>query len=174
MIAIRVYWNPAEAALEKSLLDNYEVACALFHENANLYGRAPMAMPICLVVRDDQADWAICILNGNFEAAAEFEQIPGEMLPESSESSLSGLREGRPWELLIIVFYFFLPALCFLQTHYPAKPSYNRAVQSEIAAVTVSHFLGWIAITFALLLLVLFGRNWRSPASRQNLSDQVR
>lgn len=71
MIAIRVYWNPAEAALEKSLLDNYEV-------------------------------------------------------------------------------------------------------QSEIAAVTVSHFLGWIAITFALLLLVLFGRNWRSPASMQNLSDQVR
>jgi hypothetical protein len=174
MIAIRVYWNPAEAALEKSLLDNYEVACALFYENANLYGRAPMAMPIRLVVRDDQADWAICILNGNFEAAAEFEQIPGEMPSESSESFLSGLREGRPWELLIIVFYFFLPALCFLQTHYPAKPSYNRAVQSEIAAVTVSHFLGWIAITFALLLLVLFGRNWRSPASTQNLSDQVR
>jgi hypothetical protein len=91
MIAIRVYWNPAEAALEKSLLDNYEVACALFYENANLYGRAPMAMPIRLVVRDDQADWAICILNGNFEAAAEFEQIPGEMPPEGSESSLSGL-----------------------------------------------------------------------------------
>jgi hypothetical protein len=84
MIAIRVYWNPAEAALEKSLLDNYEVACSLFHENANLYGRAPMAMPIRLVVPDDQADWAICILNGNFEAAAEFEQIPGEMPPEGS------------------------------------------------------------------------------------------
>jgi hypothetical protein len=82
MIAIRVYWNPAEAALEKSVLDNYEVACALFHENANLYGRAPMAMPIRLVVRDDQAEWAVCILNGNFEAAAEFEQIPGEMAPE--------------------------------------------------------------------------------------------
>ena len=174
MIAIRVYWNPAEAALEKSLLDNYEVACSLFYENANLYDRAPMAMPIRLVVRDDQADWAICILNGNFEAAAEFEQIPGEMPPEGSESSSSGLGEGRPWELLIVAFYFFLPAICFLQTHYPAKPSYNRAVQSEIAAVTVSHFLGWIAITFALLLLVLFGRNWRSPASRQNLSDQVR
>jgi hypothetical protein len=61
MIAIRVYWNPAEAALEKSLLDNYEVACGLFYENANLYGRAPMAMPIRLVVRDDQADSAICI-----------------------------------------------------------------------------------------------------------------
>jgi len=174
MIAIREYWNPAEAALEKSLLDNYEVACSLFYENANLYDRAPMAMPIRLVVRDDQADWAICILNGNFEAAAEFEQIPGEMLPEGSESSLSGLGEGRPWELLIVAFYFFLPALCFLQTHYPAKPSYNRAVQGEIAAVTVSHFLGWIAITFALLLLVLFGRSWRSPASMQNLSDQAR
>jgi hypothetical protein len=174
MIAIRVYWNPAEAALEKSVLDNYEVACALFHENANLYGRAPMAMPIRLVVRDDQAEWAVCILNGNFEAAAEFEQSPGEMPPEGGESSLSGLREGRPWELLIIAFYFFLPAICFLQTHYPAKPSYSRAMRSEIAAVTIAHFLGWIAITFALLLLVLFERSCRSAASMHNLSDQAR
>jgi hypothetical protein len=174
MIAIRVYWNPAEAAMEKSLLDNYEVACALFHENANLYGRAPMAMPIRLVVRDDQADWAVCILNGNFEAAAEFDQIAGEILPECSESSLSGLREGRPWELLIIAFYFFLPAICFLQTHYPAKPSYRRAVRNEIAAVTVSHFLGWIAIMFALLLLALFWRGLRSSASMQDPLDKAR
>jgi hypothetical protein len=41
-----------------------------------------MAMPIRLVVRDDQADWAECILSGNFEAAAELEQIPAEMTPE--------------------------------------------------------------------------------------------
>jgi hypothetical protein len=27
MIAVRVYWNPAEAALEKSLLNNHEVSC---------------------------------------------------------------------------------------------------------------------------------------------------
>jgi hypothetical protein len=87
---------------------------------------------------------------------------------------LSGLREGRPWELLIIAFYFFLPAICFLQTHYPAKPSYSRAVRSEIAAVTIAHFLAWIAITFALLLLVLFERSCRSAASMHNLSDQAR
>ena len=171
MIAIRVYWNPAEAALEKSVLDNYEVACALFHENANLYGRAPMAMPIRLVVRDDQADWAVCILTSNFEAATALEQIPEEMPPDGGESSLSGLREGKPWELLIVAFYFFLPGICFLQTHYPAKLS--RAVRGEIAAVTVSHFLGWIAITFALLLLALFQRSWRSWASMQNPSDKV-
>ena len=171
MIAIRVYWNPAEAALEKSVLDNYEVACALFHENANLYGRAPMAMPIRLIVRDDQADWALCILNSNFEAATALEQIPEEMPPDGGESSFSGLRGGKPWELLIIAFYFFLPGICFLQTHYPAKLS--RAVRGEIAAVTVSHFLGWIAITFALLLLALFQRSWRSSASMQNPSDKV-
>jgi hypothetical protein len=113
MISIRTYWNPAEAALGKTLLDNYEVACALFHENANLYGRAPMAMPIRLVVREDQADWAMCILNGNFEAAAALEQIPTEMPAERDESSLPGLREGRPWELPIIAFYFFLPRFVF-------------------------------------------------------------
>jgi hypothetical protein len=42
MIAIRTHWNPAEAALEKTPLDNYEVPCALLYENANLYGRAPL------------------------------------------------------------------------------------------------------------------------------------
>jgi hypothetical protein len=98
---------------EKTLLDNYEVPCALLYENANLYGRAPLAMPIRLVVRDDQADWAMCILNGDFEAAAKLEQIPAEMSPEGSESSLPGLPEARPWELLVIAFYFFLPAICF-------------------------------------------------------------
>jgi len=172
MIAVRAYWNPAEAALEKSFLDNYEIPCALLHENANLYGRAPLAMPIRLVVRDDQAGWAVCILNGNFEAAADLEQIPAEMPPEGSESALPRLREGRPWELLIIAFYFFLPAICFLQTDYPTKVSYNRAVQGEIAAVTVSHFLGWIAIAFALLLLALFRQTLRSPAPLQDPSDK--
>jgi hypothetical protein len=173
MIAIRVYWNSAEAALEKSLLDNYEVDCALFHENANLYGRAPMAMPIRLVVRDDQADWAVCILKGNFEAAAELDELAKEMFREGNESSLSALRKGRPWELLIIAFYFFLPAICFLQTQYPTKPPYSRAVRGEIAAVTIAHFLGWIAIMFALLLLTLFGRNWRAPATIQKGSDKT-
>jgi len=49
MIAIRAYWSQAEAALAKSVLDNYEIPCALLHENANLYGRAPFAMPVRLV-----------------------------------------------------------------------------------------------------------------------------
>jgi hypothetical protein len=172
MIAIRTYWNPAEAALGKSLLDNYDVGCVLFHENANLYGRAPMAMPIRLVVQEDQADWAVCILNGNFEAAAALEQISTEMPAEGDESSSPGLREGRPWELLIIAFYFFLPAICFLQTKYPTRLSHTRAVRGEIAAVAVAHFLGWIAITFALVLFVLFQRSWRPSLS--NTSDKAR
>jgi lysylphosphatidylglycerol synthetase-like protein (DUF2156 family) len=87
-------------------------------------------------------------------------------------SSLAELREGRPWELLIIAFYFFLPAICFLQTDYPARLSYNRAVRGEIAAVTVSHFLGWTAILFALVLVALFRHTWRSSASMQNLPDK--
>ena len=86
MIAIRTYWNPAEAALGKTLLDNYEVACALFHENANLYGRAPMAMPIRLVVREDQADWAA---------------VQEKLLPWRSPIFLAGSRLCLPW------FYLF-------------------------------------------------------------------
>ena len=172
MIAIRTYWSPAEAALEKSLLDNYEIPCALFYENANLYGRASLAMPIRLVVRDDQADWAVCILNGDFEAAAEVEQISATMTAAPDSTSLSGREKDRPWELLVIAFYFFLPAVCRLHAEYPARMSYNRAVRGEIAAVAVSHFLGWLAITFALFLVALFRYAWRSAAATQSLLDQ--
>jgi hypothetical protein len=94
------------------------------------------------------------------------------MSPQGTESSLPGLPEARPWELLVIAFYFFLPAICFLRTDYPTKFSYNRAVRAEIAAVTVAHFLGWLAIAFALLLLALFRRISRSSASIQNPSDE--
>lgn len=173
MIAIRWYWSQAEAALGKSLLDNYEVLCVLLHENANLYGRAPLAMPVRLVVSEDEADLAACILNGDFEAAAKLEQIGAKMTTVSREMPPLKPQEERPWELLIIAFYFFWPGICFLQTHYPTKVSYSRAVQREIAAVAISHFLGWIGIAFALLLLALFRYAWHSARSTQSRSDNA-
>ena len=142
MIAIRAYWSQAEAALAKSVLDNYEVPCALLHENANLYGRAPMAMPVRLVALEDRAEWAAYVLSGDFEAAAKIEEIAAEMTPPPVEGALPRLVKDSPWELLMIAFYFLLPGICFLHTEYPTKLSYNRAVQREIAAVAIAHFLG--------------------------------
>jgi hypothetical protein len=62
MITLRTYSNPAEAALAKSLLDEHKIFCSLADENANLYGGGPLAMPIRLLVADEQAEEASRIL----------------------------------------------------------------------------------------------------------------
>jgi hypothetical protein len=169
MIAIRAYWTQADAALAKSVLDNYDVPCALLHENANLYGRAPFAMPVRLVALEDRAEWAAYVLSGDFEAAAKIEEIAAEMTPPPVEGASPRLVKDNPWELLMIAFYFFLPGICFLHTEYPANVSYNRAVRREIAAVTTAHFLGWIAVAFAILLVALFWYALRSPANSRGV-----
>jgi hypothetical protein len=58
MVTLRTYSNPAEAALAKSLLDDHKIFCSLADENVNLYGGGPLAMPIRLLVADDQAEEA--------------------------------------------------------------------------------------------------------------------
>jgi hypothetical protein len=62
VVTIRTYSNPAEAAMGKSLLDSQDIFCRLADENVNLYGGGPLAMPIRLVVAEDQAQEAIRVL----------------------------------------------------------------------------------------------------------------
>src|SRR5437016_11482198 len=74
MVTVRTYWSLAAAALAKSVLDNYEIDCTLLDENASRYNTgAQFAVPIRLVIGDDEATRAIYILNGDFEKAAELE-----------------------------------------------------------------------------------------------------
>ena len=68
MVTVRSYWSPVEAGLAKSLLDDYEIFCVLADEDTNRYAGAPFAVPIRLLVREDQADQAIRILSGDLEA----------------------------------------------------------------------------------------------------------
>src|SRR6266403_3613091 len=62
MVTLRAYSNPAEAAMAKSLLDSNNIFCRLADENVNLYGGGPLAMPIRLLVAEDQAQEAVRIL----------------------------------------------------------------------------------------------------------------
>src|SRR6266550_2089567 len=100
MVTVRTYWNPAEAALAKSVLDNYEIRCALLDEHANLSARgAQFAVPTRLVVAEAYATRAMHILNGDLEKAAEIEveenavETPIEGAPEAANRN--------PWELLV-------------------------------------------------------------------------
>ena len=58
MVTLSAYSNPVEAAIAKSRLDDHKIFCALADENMNLYGGGPMAMPIRLLVAEDQAEEA--------------------------------------------------------------------------------------------------------------------
>ena len=62
MVTLRTYSSPAEAAMAKSLLDDHKIFCSLADENMNLYGGGPLAMPIRLMVDEDQAEEAARIL----------------------------------------------------------------------------------------------------------------
>jgi hypothetical protein len=71
MVTLRTYSNPAEAAMAKSRLDDHKIFCSLADENMNLYGGGPLAMPIRLMVDEDQA-----------EEAARIYETKGPELPE--------------------------------------------------------------------------------------------
>jgi hypothetical protein len=111
VVTIRTYSNPAEAAMAKSLLDSQDIFCRLADENVNLYGGGPLAMPIRLVVAEDQAQEAIRVLEtkgpelpADFDPATPVgvqgrrEDATEKILPE-----LNRLREGIQWLVVISV-----------------------------------------------------------------------
>ena len=97
MVTIRTYSNQAEAAIAKSLLDNHDIFCRLADENVNLYGGGPLAMPIRLLVAEDQAQEAMRILETKGpELPKDFDpgtpaEIPNEK-QSANEHILSELR----------------------------------------------------------------------------------
>lgn len=165
MVTIRTYSNPTTAGLAKSLLDNYEIPCALLHEHANLL--YPLAMPVRLLVEDDQVDRAIQILDGNLEEVEEIETSEAaHEISVDSETSRE-IANRNPWELLVLAFYFLVPGICVLRMKYPAAVAVSRRLRREIAAATIIHFLGWLAIGFALFLIATYFRVRRSSLKFQ-------
>jgi tetratricopeptide (TPR) repeat protein len=109
VVTIRTYSNPVEAAIAKSLLDNHDIFCRLADENANLYGGGPLAMPIRLLVAEDQAQEAMRILETkgpelpeDFNPGTPFEMPKHkEHANERILSELRGLHRQSQWMLII-------------------------------------------------------------------------
>lgn len=83
MITLRAYSNPAEAALAKSLLDDHNILCSLADENAYLYGGAPLAMPVRIVVADEQAEEAGRVLKNADRSFTGFDSSPDSGVHET-------------------------------------------------------------------------------------------
>ena len=157
MVTVRRYLNLAEAALAKSLLDDYEIPCALWDENAFLYGKAPFAMPIRLLVEDDRVEQAIQILLGDVEALGAIEATPDRALATEGEDLVDRSARTHPWELLAIAVPFFVPALCWFQLRYPGERD-TSARRYLLAKVNVAHFFAVICLIFAATLIVAYFR----------------
>jgi hypothetical protein len=163
MVTVRTYWSPAAAALAKSVLDNYEIRCVLLDENSNLSARgAQFAVPVRLVVDEDQADRAIHILNGDFEEAAEAETREAGDNAEDDGVTAPETANRNPWELLVLAFYLLVPAIFVLQAKYSDVIATNSWTRYVVARARVAHFLSWLAIFLAMLLLVAYVQVRRS------------
>jgi tetratricopeptide (TPR) repeat protein len=111
MVTIRTYSNAAEAAMAKSLLDSNDIFCRLADENANLYGGGPMAMPIRLLVAEDQAEKASRILESkgpelpdDFDPGIDQNLAKGaNSVNERILSELRGLSGKHQWTMLLSV-----------------------------------------------------------------------
>jgi hypothetical protein len=156
MVTVRTFWSPAQAALAKSLLDNYDIRCALLDENSSVYSRGgQFAVPIRLVVDKTEAIRAGLILSGDFERAADFEAAEDANEIALNETSSSEVPDRNPWELLMIAFYFLLPAICLVATRFPQNVT-GRWARYYIARATVTQFLGWVGVIFAAFLVTLY------------------
>jgi tetratricopeptide (TPR) repeat protein len=117
MVTLRTYLNPAEAAIAKSLLDDHKIVCSLADENANLYGGGPLAMPIRLLVAEEQVEQAGHILDDARQPLPD-DFDPGHNPPNRTEDinrqvppELEKLRRTNQWiagmvvVLLVITIY---------------------------------------------------------------------
>jgi tetratricopeptide (TPR) repeat protein len=138
VVTVRTYSNPAEAAIAKSLLDNHDIFCRLADENVNLYGGGPLAMPIRLLVEEDQAQEAVRILQTKGpELPADFD--PGTAVQTQNRkedadqkilSELRGLHHGNQW--LVVIGVTVLAILLYLAFGTPRDVDTWSRVQQAI------------------------------------------
>src|SRR5438105_11108722 len=106
MVTLRTYLNPTQALLDKTLLDSSDIFCAIADQNANLYGGGPFAMPVRLLVAEEQAEEAARILKNSDQLSPE-EQVSTFAVEPAREERQEERGNKNPWEILAIGSLFF-------------------------------------------------------------------
>ena len=159
MVTLRTYLNPTQALLDKALLDSNEIFCAIADQNANLYGGGPFAMPVRLMVAEEQAEEADRLLKNSdqFSPEAQVHSCPIEPLEDETREERTN---NNPWEILAIASLFFFPGICLLlQT----RPAWMQRVRTMLP-VSLLHAVGWLAMIVSLFFAVLYFYTRRSLA----------
>ena len=159
MITLRTYLNPTQALLDKTLLDSNEIFCYIADQNANLYGGGPFAMPVRLLVAEEQAEEAERIPKNSDQVSPQ-EQLSTFPVEPAREERQEERGNKNPWEILAIASLFFLPGVyLLLQT----RPAWMQRVRT-ILPVSLLHSIGWLAIAVGLSFTVLYFYTRRSLA----------
>ncbi len=174
MVTLRAFSSPARAALAKSLLDDHNIICSLADENAYLYGGAPLAMPVRILVADEQAEEAEQILQRAEGRDADIDpatvggvQVTTEAISQEGfseqEQQLSRQVPARdtPWEILALACLLSLPGIGLLLQKQDLVLVDSRSYQGGSTTLTVispatAHIVGALVIAVASALALLF------------------
>ena len=129
MITLRVFDSAAEAAIAKSVLDDHGISSSLADEATHLYAGAPGAIPVRLLVREDQAEEALRILDTpgpalpeNFDVMAEGETAEEKPAPDVAVELRNLQRTVRRLMGVSAVLFFVL--FCFVAYLLTERPTY--------------------------------------------------
>jgi len=141
MVTLRVFDSPAEAGLAKSLLNDRGIESELADEASHDWSGAAVAVPIRLLVREDQAEEALRILKNpgpglpdDFDAGANPEEPGPEIRPDAA-TQLEQLRKTVRRLVVVSTALFFL-LWCFVAYLLTDRPNY--ASRLWLAIVTAS------------------------------------
>ena len=141
MVTLRVFDSPAEAGLAKSLLNDRGIESELADEASHDWSGAAVAVPIRLLVREDQAEEALRILKNpgpglpeDFDVGANLEE-PGPEIRSDVATQLEQLRKAVRRLVVVSTVLFFL-LWCFVAYLLTDRPNY--ASRLWLAIVTAS------------------------------------
>lgn len=129
MVTLRVFDSPLEAGLAKSLLNDRGIECELADEASHDLSGAAVAVPIRLLVRDDQAEEALRILKHPGPALPDdFDPGPGPEgpAPESRPDVATQLDQLRKTvrRLIVVSTVLFFLLWCFVAYLLTDRPTY--------------------------------------------------
>jgi uncharacterized membrane-anchored protein len=166
MVTLRTDLNPTQPWLDKTLLDSSTIFCAIADQNVNLDGGGPFAMPVRLLVAEEQAEEADRILKNSDQLSPE-EQASTFSTEPAKEERPEDRGNNNPWEILAIASLFFFPGICLvLQT----RPAWLRRGNTMLP-VSILHAVGWLAIVVGLSFTVLYFYTRRSLARDEKPKD---
>jgi tetratricopeptide (TPR) repeat protein len=141
MITLRVFDSAAEAAIAKSVLDDHGISSSLADEAAHIWAGAPGAIPVRLLVREDQAEEALRILDApgqalpeNFDVMTDAEPVREEPAPDVAVELKNLQRTVR--RLVVVSTVLFFALFCFVAYLLTERPNYVERLWRNISVAT--------------------------------------